>query len=70
MWWTLPSGSLAPDLGGRVPVGHPCAPTWILAVRLGAGPDGGIEHRYDLDGILFIVLFGGGNPSSSLHRTR
>jgi hypothetical protein len=35
-----PSGSLASDLGARVPVGHPCAPTQILAVRLGADLSG------------------------------
>jgi hypothetical protein len=36
----LPSGSPALDLGDRVPVGCPCAPTWILVVRLGADPGG------------------------------
>jgi hypothetical protein len=30
------SASLASDLGARVLVSLPCAPTWILTVRLGA----------------------------------
>jgi hypothetical protein len=29
------SGPLAPDLGARVPVGRPCSPTSILAVKQG-----------------------------------
>jgi hypothetical protein len=32
-----PSGSLAPDLGARVPVGLPCDPTWIRVMCLGVG---------------------------------
>jgi hypothetical protein len=35
-----PSGSLTPDLDARVPVGLPCAPTWILAVSHGPGLEG------------------------------
>jgi hypothetical protein len=34
------SGSLVPDLGARVPVGLPCALTWIYTVCLGAGLKG------------------------------
>jgi hypothetical protein len=35
-----PSGSLAPDLGARVPVGLPCALTWIRVMCIGASLDG------------------------------
>jgi hypothetical protein len=40
-----PSGSLAPNLGARVPTGLPCAPTWIRAVHLGVGLDGESSTR-------------------------
>jgi hypothetical protein len=35
-----PSSFLAPDLGARVPVGLPCAPTWICVICLSASLDG------------------------------
>jgi hypothetical protein len=51
----LPSGSLAPDLDARVLVGYPCAPAWIIVVRLGADPGG--ESGTDMISM--------GSPSSS-----
>jgi hypothetical protein len=51
------SGSLAPDLGARVLVCLPCAPTWILAVCLGV--DLGGESSTDM------ISMGSSSSSSS-----
>jgi hypothetical protein len=55
----LCSGSLATNLGARVLVGHPCAPTWILTMRLGAG----------LSGELSTGMISTGSSSSSSSET-
>jgi hypothetical protein len=57
----LASGFHAPDLGARVPVGRPCAPTWILVVHLGASLGGGSSTG--------MISMGSSSSSSSIEAT-